>query len=183
MTALVAAVLFLLYPGTFVAEARAGIEIPSIFTVLLFVLALYSAVEKGSLWRYWAAGLLLGLAVLVRSEVLLFPLVLLVYFLFAVEGRGERRKEAKRIAALVFGAVVVMSPWMMRNYLLVHEFVPTATVAGVAAQGGLHLRKRRAGRTVLDGANEGRLPAGRNGHAAGEAVPGSLLPAVLRAAG
>ena len=58
--ALAAALLFLLYPGILVAEARAGIEIPSIFTVLLFMLVLYSAVEKGSLWRYWAAGLLLG---------------------------------------------------------------------------------------------------------------------------
>ncbi len=38
MTALSAALLFLLYPGTLVAEARAGIEIPFIFTVILFML-------------------------------------------------------------------------------------------------------------------------------------------------
>lgn len=138
MTALVAALLFLLYPGTLVAEARAGIEIPSIFTVLLFVLVLYRAVEKEGLWRYWAAGLLLGLAVLVRSEVLLFPLVLLVYFLLGARGWVERRKVVERITVLVLGAVVVMSPWITRNYVLVHELVPTATVAGVAAQEGLY---------------------------------------------
>src|SRR5271157_1403588 len=79
MTALAAALLFLLYPGTLVAEVRAGIEIPSIFTVMLFLLMLYSAEEKGNLWRYGATGLLLGVAVLVRSAVLMFPLFLLVY--------------------------------------------------------------------------------------------------------
>jgi len=138
MTALAAALLFLLYPGVLVAEARAGIEIPSIFTVLLFMLVLHHAVEKQCLWRYWAAGLLLGLAVLVRSEVLLFPLFLLVYFFVGARGWAERRKVVERVAVLALGAAVVMSPWIIRNYFLVHEFVPTATVAGVAAQEGLY---------------------------------------------
>lgn len=138
MTSLAAPLLFLLYPGVLVAETRAGIEIPSIFTVMLFMLALYSAVEKGSLSRYWAAGLLLGVAVLVRSEVLLFPLFLLVYLVFASKSASERVNNTLRIAALGLGTVVVMSPWIIRNYRLVHKFVPSATVAGVAAQEGLY---------------------------------------------
>jgi hypothetical protein len=95
-------------------------------------------VEKGSLWRYWAAGLLLGVAVLVRSEVLLFPLALLVYFVFASKGASQPVKIALRIAVLGLGTLVVMSPWIIRNYGLVHKFVPSATVAGVAAQEGLY---------------------------------------------
>ena len=138
MTALPAALLFLLYPGTLVAEARAGIEIPFLFTVILFMLALYSAVEKGSLLRYWAAGLLLGVAVMVRSQVLLFPLLLLVYLVFASKSTSERIKIALRIAALGLGTMIVMSPWVIRNYRLVHKLVPSATVAGVAAQEGLY---------------------------------------------
>lgn len=138
MTALSAALLFLLYPGTLVAEARAGIEIPFIFTVMLFMLALYSAVEKGSLLRYWAVGLLLGVAVLVRSQVLLFPLLLLVYLVFASKSTSERVNIALRIAALGLGTMVVVSPWIIRNYRLVHKLVPSATVAGVAAQEGLY---------------------------------------------
>src|SRR5271157_1992542 len=138
MTSLAAALLFLLYPGTLVAETRAGIEIPSIFTVMLFLLMLYSAEEKGNLWRYGATGLLLGVAVLVRSAVLMFPLFLLVYLVFASKSASERIKIALRIAALGLGTVVVMSPWIIRNYRLVHKFVPSATVAGVAAQEGLY---------------------------------------------
>ena len=138
MTALAAALLFLLYPGTLVAEARAGIEMPFIFTVLLFMLAFYSAVEKGSLWRYGAAGLLLGVAVMVRSQALLFPLVLFVYLVFISKSMSERMKFVPRFALLGLGAMLVMSPWIIRNYGLVHKLVPSATVAGVAAQEGLY---------------------------------------------
>jgi 4-amino-4-deoxy-L-arabinose transferase-like glycosyltransferase len=141
MIALSAALLFLLYPATLVAEARAGIEIPFLFTVILFMLALYSAVEKGSLLRYWAAGLLLGVAVMVRSQILLFPLLLLVYLVFVSKSTSERVKIVLRIAALGLGTMVVMSPWVIRNYRLVHKLVPSATVAGVAAQEGLYTCK------------------------------------------
>jgi 4-amino-4-deoxy-L-arabinose transferase-like glycosyltransferase len=136
--ALLAALLFLLYPGILVAETRAGIEIPCIFTVMLFMLALHGALKKGSPWRYGGAGLLLGVAVLVRSEVLLFPVLLLVYLLFAAKGWAERRRVVGGIAVLAVGTAVVMSPWIIRNYRLVHSLVPTATIAGLAAQGGLY---------------------------------------------
>jgi 4-amino-4-deoxy-L-arabinose transferase-like glycosyltransferase len=136
--ALIAAVLFLLYPGVLIAEERAGIEVPSILTLLLFMLALYSAADKGSLWRYGAAGLLLGVAALTRSEVMLFPSVLLLYFLFTARDWAERVRVVGRIAVLGVGALLVMSPWIIRNYMLVHQLVPSATVAGVAAQEGLY---------------------------------------------
>lgn len=137
MTALGSALIFLLYPGILVAEARPGVEIPSIFTVLLFMLALYSAVEAGSGWRFFAAGLLMGVAVLVRSEVMLFPLFPLIYFVLSSKDARERIKVMFRFAWLVLGALLAMSPWIVRNYELVHRFVPSATVAGVAAQEGL----------------------------------------------
>jgi len=35
----------------------------------------------------------------------------------------------------------VLAPWIVRNYLLVHQFVPTMTVAGTAAFDGLHACK------------------------------------------
>jgi hypothetical protein len=35
----------------------------------------------------------------------------------------------------------VLSPWIIRNYTLVHKFVPSATVAGIAAQEGLYTCK------------------------------------------
>jgi hypothetical protein len=102
------------------------------------MLALHSAVKKGGLWRYGAAGLLLGTAVMVRSEVLLFPVLVLVYLLFVAKGWAERRRMVGAIAVLALGTLVVMSPWIIRNYRLVHSFVPTSNIAGLAAQAGLY---------------------------------------------
>jgi len=136
--ALLAALLFLFFPGVLVAETRAGIEIPCIFTMMLFMLALHGAVKEGSLWRYGAAGMLLGTAVLVRSEVVLFPVLVLVYLLVVAKGRAERRRVIGAIAVLALGTAVAMCPWIIRNYRLVHSFVPTATIAGLAAQAGLY---------------------------------------------
>jgi 4-amino-4-deoxy-L-arabinose transferase-like glycosyltransferase len=135
--ALIAALLFLLYPGTLVAETRAGNDIPCVFTMLLFIAALYRAVDKGSLWLYGVAGLLLGVAALVRSEVLLFPLFVLAYFLLTSKGWGARGKAVLRIVALGACTLVAMSPWIIRNYLLVHQFMATDTLGGVAEQEGL----------------------------------------------
>lgn len=136
--ALIAALLFLVYPGTLVAEARAGNDIPCIFTTLLFVLALYQAVEKRSFWLFGLTGVLLGVAALVRSEVLLFTLFLLAYFLFTSRDWAARGKAVLQMVALATGTLVALSPWIIRNYLLVHQFVPTSTLAGVAAQEGLY---------------------------------------------
>jgi 4-amino-4-deoxy-L-arabinose transferase-like glycosyltransferase len=136
--ALMAALLFLLYPWSLMAEARAGNEMPCILGMLLFMLLLYRAAEEGRLLLYGVAGLLLGATALVRSEVLLFPLFLLPYFLITSKGWGGRSKALVRITVLAAGTVTAMSPWILRNYLLVHKFVPTATLSGVAAQEGLY---------------------------------------------
>lgn len=134
--ALIATLLFLFYPGILIAEARGGVEIAFIFVVMLFMLALHDAVEKGHIWRYLVAGSLLGVVVLVRSTPLLFPVFLLAFLMLTTSGAGERLKLVFRIALLVLAMVAVMSPWIIRNYMLVHEVVPTATVAGIAAQEG-----------------------------------------------
>lgn len=138
VTGLVAALLFLFYPGVLVAETHTGIEIPCTFTVMLFILALHNAVEKGSLFRWIGAGLVFGVAVLVRSVVLLFPVPLLIFLLFRAKDWEKRRRLFESIGVLVVGAAAVISPWVIRNHKLVHSFVPTATVAGVAAQTGLY---------------------------------------------
>lgn len=136
--ALTAALLFLLYPGTLIAEARAGNEMPCILGMLLFMLLLYLAEKEGRLVLYAVAGLLLGITALVRGEVLLFPLFLLPYFLITSKGWGGRRRALLCMAVLGAGTVTAVSPWIVRNYLLVHKFVPTATLSGVAAQEGLY---------------------------------------------
>jgi 4-amino-4-deoxy-L-arabinose transferase-like glycosyltransferase len=133
----IAALLFLLHPGTLIAEARAGVEILFIFVGFGFMLALHRAVEKGGLWRYLVAGLALGVVVQVRSTPIAFPVLLLLYALFTATGARERLTAVFKVAVLVVGMGLVMVPWVVRNYRLVHEFVPVSTLRGVALQEGL----------------------------------------------
>jgi 4-amino-4-deoxy-L-arabinose transferase-like glycosyltransferase len=142
VTPVIATLLFLFHPGTLISEARGGVEMAFIFAVMSFMLTLHDALKKGNLWRYFVAGAALGLAVLVRSTPLLFPMFLLVYFLFIGDSTSERLRLALNVLVLVLGLAVVMSPWVIRNYALVHEFVPTATVQGIAAQEGQYICKR-----------------------------------------
>jgi len=134
--ALIASVLFLLHPGTIICEARGGVEILFIFAILVFMLVLHWAVEKGGPWRYLVVGLVLGIVVQIRSTPMVFPVFLLFHLGLIANSARERLRAVSNVAILVFGMVVVMAPWTIRNYLLVHEFVPTATVQGLALQEG-----------------------------------------------
>lgn len=133
----IAIILFLLYPGTLISEARGGVEILFVFVGFAFLLALSWAVEIGGLWRYLVAGLAFGAVVEVRSTPITFPALLLVYALFTATGVHRRLKAASRIIALVAGMGLVMLPWLVRNYRLVHAFVPFPTIQGLASQEGL----------------------------------------------
>jgi hypothetical protein len=135
----IAALLFLFHPGTLIAEGRGGVEIPFIFVGFGFMLALHWAVEKGGLWRYFLAGLSFGVVIQVRSTPIAFPVLLLLYVLFMSTGARECLRGALRVAILVAGMGLVMVPWVVRNYRLVHEFVPVSTLGGVALQEGLYM--------------------------------------------
>jgi 4-amino-4-deoxy-L-arabinose transferase-like glycosyltransferase len=133
----VAALIFLLHPGTLIAEARGGVEILFIFVGFGFLLTLYWAAEKGGLWRYLLAGLALGVVVQVRSTPILFPGFFLLYAMFTVAKLRQRLSVVYRVAVLSVGMGLVMTPWVMRNYRLTHEFVPVSTLGGVGLQEGL----------------------------------------------
>jgi hypothetical protein len=76
-----------------------------------------------------AAGFLTGLAIL------LFPSLLLVPFLFFLAEWGSRPAERRRIVrcglAVLVVSLVVMAPWMVRNYVVLGGFVPLRSNFGL----------------------------------------------------
>lgn len=94
-----------------------------VFLVLLGLVLLYRAWDRGRQW--WLPGLVFGLAVITRPNVLAFLAVLAVWFFFTFRGRAWKR------AGLFFGAVLlVVLPVTVRNY------VKSRTIVPVAWQGG-----------------------------------------------
>ena len=137
---LIAMALSFFHPAVVLAESRGGIE--SIFTLslTLFVLLLYKALENNSRIYYAFAGLILGTSLLVKSLCLFFPLVLLIYFVI----RDTPRKcwdNVVNVAVLTTVTLLVISPWIIRNYRLTESLVPTMTLSGTVAQEGLYVNK------------------------------------------
>jgi hypothetical protein len=137
----VAVLLFLFHPGTLIALARGGVELLFITAVLAFLLLLYRALDTERAAPFLLAGLALGAAVLIRSTPLLLPVVL-IPCLILLAPAGARIRRLLHGAALAAGMLMAISPWILRNYALSGQFVPTATVQGVAAQEGQYTCER-----------------------------------------
>jgi hypothetical protein len=135
----IAPMLFLFHPGTLIAESRAGVE--STFTLLLavFMLLLHRANQSRRSRDHAIAGAVLGVAILVRSTPILFAVALVLYQLVFERGAIKTRVILRNFAVMVGAILIVLSPWVIRNYRLTGRFVPTASVLGVSAQAGQYI--------------------------------------------
>src|SRR5579859_963692 len=146
-----APLLFLFHPGTLIAESRGGVEVLFAFMLTLFLLSVSSALKKNRWWNYLVAGGVLGFTLLVRSTLILFPFVLLGYFLLFDQQGNRKLAILRNFAVMILAMFLVLSPWIIRNYSLTRKFVPTASVLGIAAHAGFYLSSHHAvGNLQLD---------------------------------
>lgn len=132
-TALLTGIALSVYPFTIYAVTYIGTE--TFFTLLLSIFVLLSmyAIKHGNLHYYVSAGLVLGLATLMRGTTQYYPLVflLLLAFLF----RERTRALVPRYLAFCLAFAVVIFPWSLRNYVVLGDVIPVATGASVFLQG------------------------------------------------
>lgn len=139
---LVPAILFLFHPGIILSETRGGPE--SLFTFLLTVLVylLYAAEYDNRTRHFLLAGLILGLAMLVKSTPALIPIVLFPYLLLRTRGSGSKATSLLvNFVVMGLAAFIVLAPWGLRNYALMGEFILTSTVKGTTAHQGLYVNR------------------------------------------
>ncbi|MAT38505.1 MAG: hypothetical protein CL946_02750 [Ectothiorhodospiraceae bacterium] len=118
---------FLLSPNILFSPNALLAELP--FLVTIFgVFAVLVSHDRLSWGRVLFAGVLTGVAILIKpiGVVALLPAIWLVY------RKSERRRFA-RIAVLTTTALVVLSPWIIRNSVVFESWT------GVATNGGLNL--------------------------------------------
>ncbi len=130
---LAASALAAVYPPFLLIESSLTSETLFLPLVVGATLAMLRYRDSRALRWALAAGLLAGLAALTRSNglVLLLPLAL-----GAVAGRPWRSRAAVSGAlAMVLAALVAISPWTVRNAVVMDAFVPISTQAGYGLAG------------------------------------------------
>jgi len=112
------------YTGTLLSEVLFTFLL---MTGLLILMAEPWPREGISLRRLALAALFLGAATMVRSIVLIVPVVLLFYWLWIFPNRARVLAQVG-VIILVFAAIIV--PWTIRNAVTMHAFVLISTNGG-----------------------------------------------------
>lgn len=120
----------------------------SIFLVVSSVLATLYAQGGRENWRWYLAGFIWGLAILVRANVLLIMPFILIW-IFVRNGNGKFGG-AIRCALLAAGLLTAALPFSLRNYAIAGNFSPLAANGGINFYMGNH-PGARGGYTYVDG--------------------------------
>jgi hypothetical protein len=124
---LLAAALAAFYPELVWFSAHFWVE--NVFLVLLWwgFERLLAADARSRTPTALAAGALWGLAVLARETLLYFVPLAGLWLLWRRRAEGG----ARRGAAVVLGAVLVVAPWTWRNWIAYGAFIPVSTAGGL----------------------------------------------------
>jgi len=138
----IAAAFFLVHPGIIGLQSRGGADILFICQLLCVLYALQKGIMSGSSGYFILAGALLGVTVLTRSLVLPFPGILLIFLIWTGMKQHNLATLLKGWVLLVVAMLIVMSPWVVRNYRLSGKFVPVGSISGMAIYHNVYINKQ-----------------------------------------
>ena len=126
---LIAAVITAIYPSYVVYSGRLMTENIFLPLLALFILLVIRIRKNLSIMNAVSAGAVLGLACLTRGVIVPMIMLLPIYALFA-GGLKEIRARIKNTIFLVIALCVVLSPWVIRNYIHYDKFMLTSSAGG-----------------------------------------------------
>ncbi len=115
-----------IYPNDIAYTSLASVEVVYVFLLFLgvaLVLSCIAANEAMPPGQLFTAGLVFGVATLVKVQTLLLPVFLLLLFpQFSWVGKSLVTR-AKKVAVLYSALILVLCPWIIRNYGIFGDFV------------------------------------------------------------
>lgn len=105
------------------------ILLPETLLTFLIVVAMFyllRVLDHSSVMDKVILGAVLGAAALTRGTLLIFPLFMLIPFLFS----QERKFFLKQWIGVFLFFFVTIAPWMIRNYWVHHQLIPVTTQMG-----------------------------------------------------
>ncbi|HRX80551.1 MAG TPA: hypothetical protein P5307_15885, partial [Pirellulaceae bacterium] len=135
--AIVAGVMAALYPGAIGMSVFVLSEAPfcplMLGQIIAWVFAARSECTKRVIWLAFVAGVIAGIATLVRPSWLLFtPFAYGISFVFF----GARKRQLLIAAAMTVGLAMAMAPWWVRNYGITGKLTLTTTQFGASLYDG-----------------------------------------------
>lgn len=114
-----------LYPAFVFQTPLILTEVLHRFLQLLFLFVLLKAIKQKSISLMFFAGLLAGISILSKSVLLItFPLLCIwVWLVF----RSTRILRRWGLGGFALGALLVLTPWTTRNFLVSGKFIPVST--------------------------------------------------------
>ncbi|MBN1594152.1 MAG: glycosyltransferase family 39 protein [Candidatus Coatesbacteria bacterium] len=111
--------------------------VPKLLTETLFItlltgamLLLFVAVRRDNVAFYALAGGMFGVAFLCRTVLLPFLVLFFIPMMLILAKRRVVKRITPRIAAFYLVFLAAISPWIIRNYVVFSEFIPTDTHLG-----------------------------------------------------
>ena len=121
--ALLASGIFAFFPAQILYTCEFMTETSFTFILLLIVWLVLSNNSLHGIQRNVVIGLLIGIAILIRSTALLLPfIIMLSRWKFGL----SLRKNLIGLAVISVTAVVILSPWLVRNYSTFHRISITS---------------------------------------------------------
>ncbi len=106
----------------------AGLQTP---LNLICIVLLLGAVDRQSLGRWMAAGVVLGFSALARPNVLLLGGFVLTWIFFMISGRALSKQKILMAIVFAVGIGLVVFPVTLRNWLVGHDVVLVSSQGGV----------------------------------------------------
>lgn len=126
---LLAAALYAIWPGAIIVAKRPMLDTwACFFTIGITAAWIWASERPKDHGRLVALGALTGAGIYFRPFLILLPIALALLAAPA----GEWRRRFVLAAVPTFVALVVLSPWTIRNYYEFHRFIPTRTGLGQA---------------------------------------------------
>ena len=122
--ALISSLIVSLNPIFILSSSRATTETNFLFFLMLAIYFFIKSSKTHKVKFYILFGGIIGFTSLVRPVAFLYIFVLL-FLLFIV------RKFQKKLIISLISFLIVLSPWIIRNYIVFHSFIPMTNMSGL----------------------------------------------------
>jgi 4-amino-4-deoxy-L-arabinose transferase-like glycosyltransferase len=119
-----------LHPYLFWFTSRIYVEVLAIFLFTLVISSLTFFYQKNTFFRALLVGIVLGLSALTKTTFLIFIVFIPPFLFFSKEIIRHRKQRVFYAISIFLCSILIILPWTVRNWHLVHTVIPVQVLVG-----------------------------------------------------